>query len=134
MFANGYGERLSSSESYKLKKRMLMDGFTKLYGMSFEKSINMGADGMVRALWSYETPIADYYVKRHEMYISMDAFRCSNTTIRHFSEWLKLLGFDGYYHIIKKAAMEQEKEMAKMYIFELTGEWYEVKGLRFTFI
>lgn len=130
-----YGERLSSSESYKLKKRMLDAGFTKLYGMSFEKSVYMSArDGSKRCLFSYETPIADYWPLRHEMEIDLYAFRCSNTTIRHFTEWLKLLGFDGYYYAIKQAALEQERKMEQMYIFELTGEWYEVDSLRFTFI
>lgn len=130
-----YGERLSSSESYQLKKRMLKAGCTKLYGMSFEKSTWMGAhDGSVRHLFSYDTPIADYWPMLHKMEIYLYTFRCSNTTIRHFTEWLKLLGFDGYYYAIKQAALEQERKMEDMYIAELTGEQYEVNGLRFSFI
>ena len=130
-----YGDVLSSSESYRMKKRMLDSGFSKLYGMSFEKSEWMGVhDGSVRHLFSYETPIADYWPKLHKMDIDLYAFRCSNTTIRHFTEWLKLLGFRDYYPIIKKAAIEQEREMAKMYISELTGEVYQVDGLSFSFI
>lgn len=129
-----YDERLSSKQAYALKKRMKREGFTKLYGMSFEKSFNVGNGNRTRALWSYETPIADYHCWCRQMVIDLHAFRCSNTTIRHFTEWLKILGFEGCYDAIKKAAIEEERAQSKMYIPEETGEWYEVgKGLVVTF-
>ena len=129
-----YGERLSSEQVYALKKRMKAEGFTKLYGMSFEKTFAAGNGGRTRSLWSYDTPIADYHCWCKQMIIDIYAFRCSRTTIRHFTEWLKILGFDGCYDAIKKAAIEEERSQSKMYTPEPTGEWFDVgKGLSVTF-
>ena len=125
-----YGEMLSSKQVSMIKARMKREGFTNLYGMSFEKSFDVGNGRTYRSLWSYETPIADYYSWCNQMVIDLYAFRCSRTTIMHFSDWLKRLGFDGCYAAIKKAAIQEERAQSKMYIPEATGECHDVgKGL-----
>ena len=132
-----YDSCLTSAESYRLVKKMKDFGCTKLYGMSFEKTYTASArDGRVRDLFSYDTNIASYYCKKKVLYVNLDYFRCSNTTIRHFVNWLHILGFEGAYSIIKKLAEDTKKEMAKMYIPELTGEMFYIDnyGLWVTFI
>lgn len=129
-----YDERLSSKQVSMIKARMKREGFTNLYGMSFEKTYNVGNGEMTRSLWSYETPIADFHTWCNQMVIDLYAFRCSRTTIMHFSDWLKRLGFDGCYQAIKKAAIQEERSQSNMYIPEPTGEWFDVgKGLSVTF-
>lgn len=84
-------------------------------------------------LYSYQSFVCSYNKNTHELEVDYGIFDCSNTTRRHFSEFLHTYT-DMTYQDVKRAKTLEKKARDNMYIPEPTGNTYMYRGFGVTFV